>query len=175
MKQEHEPADLAVGRVERAWASAVLPSFAGGASEVFSAPAEDVDYVAAYARFVGSAAPKARLGVRVALLLVMTSPLWLAGRLRSFAALELEERSALLERLSSHRLFFVRELCLLVKLVACMAIFRSPALRARSGYDGAKAGRASSSARRALPVLAAASAAPERVEGASHAMVGGAA
>ena len=38
--------------------------------------------------------------------------------------------------MSSHRVFIVRELSLLLKLIACMAVFRSTEARERSGYDG---------------------------------------
>ena len=36
---------------------------------------------------------------------------------------------------SPHHIEAIRELCLLLKVVACLAIFRSSEARARSGYD----------------------------------------
>ena len=49
-------------------------------------------------------------------------------------------------------MFFVRELCLLLKLIACMAIFRTPGMRERTDYDAPPEVREASK-RRALPVL----------------------
>ncbi len=151
---------LSLTRLEARWASLVLPSFAG-TSHGFTVGEGEVDYLSGLARFMGAASQKAQLGVRFAFLLAVTTPLWIGGRLRGFASMSLVERSELLEAMSRHRIFLVRELCLLLKLIACMAIFRVPQTRARSGYDGADGGaversRAESSARRgriALPVL----------------------
>ena len=122
-------------RLELFWASLVLPSFAG-TEHGFRVQERDVDYLDGLARFMRAAGTKARLGVRLAFLLAVTAPLWLGGRLRGFASLSRVERSELLNRMSSHSIFLVRELSLLLKLIACMAMFRSGDARERSGYDG---------------------------------------
>lgn len=126
--------------VERRWTGLVLSSFSGCSAAGFTVaegPLEEgkVDYVAAAACFAGAASEKARLGFRLAVLLAWTAPLWLGRRFAMMGSLDAEERSAVLDAMSRHRFFFVRELCLLLKLIACMAIFRSPAARARSGFD----------------------------------------
>lgn len=116
--------------------------------------AGEVDWDLGVARFLERASTKGRLGVRVGLLLVVTAPLWLWGRLRSGASLAAEERARLLDAMLSHRFFFVRELTLLLKLVACMALFRVEDVRARSGYDPAPAERAPRVQKKlALPVV----------------------
>jgi hypothetical protein len=150
---------LPLTRLEAWWASLVLPAFAGS-RRGFTVDEAEVDYLAALGRFLGAASQKARLGVRLAFFLVVTAPLWHDGRLRGLASLSATERSELLDAMSRHRFFVVRELCLLLKLVACMAIFRAPSARARSGYDGrmrdatpASAVDAMRSRRRALPVV----------------------
>ena len=120
--------------VEQGWTRVVLSSFAGS-SAGFTVGDDEVDYLAGARRFMDAASDKACLGLRVAILMVMTAPLWMLGRFTSLRGLTREERSELLERMLRHRVFFVRELCLLLKLVACMAIFRSPAARARTGFD----------------------------------------
>lgn len=120
--------------VEQRWTRLVLSSFAGS-SAGFTVREDEVDYLAGAQRFMSAASEKACLGLRLAVVLVMTAPLWLWGRFTSLASLAPEERSRLMDELSHHRFFPVRELCLLLKLVACMAIFRSPAARARSGFD----------------------------------------
>jgi hypothetical protein len=139
-----------MGGLEQRWTELVLSSFAGSDAG-FAVRPEEVDYVAGAQRFMGAASDKARLGLRFAVLLAITAPLWMCGRFRSLGGLPREERSRLLDAMSRHRVFFVRELCLLLKLVACMAIFRSPAARARSGFDRPDAAQAD--AKRSLKVL----------------------
>lgn len=119
--------------IERKWARVVLSSFAGS-SEGF-VPDDDVDYVDAALKFTRAGSEKAALGLRFAVFMVVTAPLWTWGRLRRLSSLSAEERSRLMDELLRHRFFFVRELVLLLKLVACMAIFRSAEARARSTYD----------------------------------------
>jgi len=122
-------------RLELFWASLVLPSFAG-TEHGFRMREGDVDYLDGLARFMRAAGVKARLGVRFAFFLAVTAPLWLGGKMSGFSSLSRSERGELLNRMSSHRVFIVRELSLLLKLIACMALFRSTEARERSGYDG---------------------------------------
>lgn len=116
------------------WTHLVLSSFAGS-SDGFTVRDDEVDYVAGARRFMDAASDKACLGLRVAIVMVMTAPFWMWGRFTSLGGLTREERSDLLDQMLRHRVFFVRELCLLLKLVACMAIFRSSEARARTGFD----------------------------------------
>ena len=120
--------------IELRWASIVLAGFASGRGS-FALGEGEVDYASALRRFTGAASDKARLGLRVAVLLAMTAPLWMWGRLRSLSSCAPEERGRVLDEMLRHRIYFVRELCLLLKLVACMAIFRGDAPRARTNYD----------------------------------------
>jgi hypothetical protein len=78
--------------------------------------------------------------MRLALTFCALSPLWLAGRLRRFNSLGGAERAALLDRLLHHRIWMIAELTLLLKLCACMALFRSTTLRERSQYDSHEKG-----------------------------------
>ncbi len=119
---------------ERRAAEIVLGSFATTSSGLALAPGE-VDYLAGLGRFMEAGSEKAKLGIRFAVLLAYTAPLWMGRSLRSLAGLGLEQRGRVLDAMSRHRVFFVRELCLLLKLVACMAIFRSAEVRARTNYD----------------------------------------
>jgi hypothetical protein len=143
--------DLPLTRLETFWARLVLPSFTG-TSHGFVAPDTEVDYLEGLRRFMSKASDKANLGIRVAFFLAVTTPFWLGGRLKGFASLTPVERSELLDRMSHHRVFFVRELCLLLKLIACMAIFRVPGTRERTGYDGLERERRAAGVRK-LPVL----------------------
>lgn len=143
---------LPLTRLEVFWAGLVLPSFAGSDAG-FTVREGEVDYLAGLARFMGSASEKAKLGIRFAFFLAVTTPVWVGGRLRGFASLSPAERSEHLDAMSRHRVFLVRELCLLLKLIACMAIFRAPTTRERTGYDGDERESRAARPRRALPVL----------------------
>ncbi|MBX3273352.1 MAG: hypothetical protein KF729_24020 [Sandaracinaceae bacterium] len=117
------------------WAAVVMSGFVvAGGPGLAVAPGE-IDWLGGTRDFLERASAKGRLGVRVGLLLAMSAPLWCWGRLTTAARLSPEERARLLAELLSHRVFFVRELMLLLKLVACMALLRPAAVRARTGYD----------------------------------------
>lgn len=138
---------LALTPLDSFWARHVLSSFTG-ARVGFTVADGEVDWAAGLARFMATASDKARLGIRVAFLIVVTAPVWALGRFSRFSRLSPDDRAALLDRLLAHRFFFVRELCLLLKLIACLAIFRSGEARARTGYDPAEA-----PSKRRLPVV----------------------
>jgi|GEM_PF-1184635 len=148
---------LRLTRLETFWASLVLPSFAGASfaegEAGFTIGPTEVDYLEGLRRFMAKASDKACLGIRFAFLLAITTPMWLGGRMKGFASLTPTERSELLDRMSRHRIFFVRELCLLLKLIACLAIFRTPGTRERTDYDGPEPARRAAGMRRSLPVL----------------------
>ena len=69
------------------------------------------------------------------LVICMFAPLLAMGRFATIARVSIEDRARALDVLLSHRSFAIRELTLLLKICACMAIFRSRAARERSGYD----------------------------------------
>jgi len=121
------------------WAPYVLAGFALG----------PIDWDRGVRDFLEKASPKGRLGVRVGLFLAMTAPLWMWGRLSTARGLRGEDRGRLLHELLEHRIFLVRELTLLIKLVACMAMLRDDAVRESTGYYGAPA----KPARALLPVI----------------------
>src|SRR5690349_23160067 len=101
------------------------------------------------------ATPLAAIGMRAALWMAALAPLWLWGRLSTVSKLANERRSELLRQLLSHRAFAVRELTLLLKLAATMALLGTPSVRARSGYDSVQAATVvESGVRVKLPVLA---------------------
>ena len=121
---------------ERRWAEAIFSSFAPEQSSGLAPRPGEVDYMATFHSMRERARLVARLGLRAALWMVALSPLWLAHRARSFARLPLAERQLLLAQLMEHRVFAIREAAFLLKLVACLALFASDEVRARSGYDG---------------------------------------
>lgn len=118
--------------IERRWTALVLSSFTG--SDGGFRADEDCDWFYSAKTFMAAGSEKAALGLRVAVILAMTAPIWMWGKMKTLGAFDAEERSRCLHEMLAHRVFFVRELCLLLKLIACMAIFRSSGARARSGY-----------------------------------------
>ena len=122
-------------RLEQTWATDVLAAFAGSESGGLCPRAGEVDYYRTFQRMQRRSTKIAALGLRAALWLVSLAPLWCLGRLATFSLLSLRERTELLAQLLRHRSFAVRELTMLLKLTAAMALFTSNSLRARSGYD----------------------------------------
>jgi hypothetical protein len=122
---------------ERRWARHLLASFAPVGSAGLAPVEGEVDYVQALVRMMRGATPLAALGLRLALWLAALAPIWLWGRLATVTKLASERRTELLAQLLGHRAFAVRELTLLLKLCAAMALLGTPSVRARSGYDTA--------------------------------------
>lgn len=120
---------------EERWAAAVLAGFAPPSDSGLAPRAGDVDYLEAMREMMRVGTSLSRIGMRVALFIAALSPFWMRFRFRTFVSLVPSERAEMLARLLRHRIFMVRELMLLLKLCACMALFRSPAVRARSRYD----------------------------------------
>lgn len=132
-------------RFERRWAADLLSAFApesaldsersGHKSIGLSPLPGEVDYLAMFDRMRAGATRLAALGLRAALWIVALAPVWQRGVPRSLSALSVQERATKLGELLVHRSFIVRELTLLLKLCASMALFASKSVRARSAYD----------------------------------------
>ena len=146
-------------RLEQGWAADVLTAFTEDEESGLTPRAGEVDYVSAFRRMRRGSTTLARVGLRTALWLVALAPLWLLGRVATFSALPAPERTELLIRLLAHRSFVVRELTLLLKLTAAMALLGTSSVRSRSGYDNVRpkaaiTATAASDARVHLPLAA---------------------
>lgn len=122
-------------RWEKAWAEAVLTAFVVDGSSGLNVGEGEVDYLSALGRMRKRGTAVAALGLRAAIWMVATAPLWLFGRFAMFSTLAGSERTEILSRLLSHNNFAVRELTLLLKLTAAMALLGTASVRARSHYD----------------------------------------
>lgn len=131
---------------ERKWAVDLLSAFApdssfapnGGSTgeqKVLAPLPGEVDYLATFDRMRRGATRLAAFGLRAALWIIALAPLWQRGRLQTLSTLSTGARSIELAALLAHRSLIVRELALLLKLTAAMALFASPTVRARSAYD----------------------------------------
>ena len=122
-------------RWEQAWAHAVLNAFVVEGSAGLNVNQGEVDYLSALERMRERGTAVAAFGLRAAIWMVATAPLWLFGRFVMFGTLAGSERTELLSRLLTHKSFAVRELTLLLKLTAAMALLGTASVRARSHYD----------------------------------------
>lgn len=120
---------------ERRWVRQVLSAFARVGGPGLAPLPDEVDYESVFARMRRNATPIAALGLRLSIWVAALAPLWLWGKLATVSRLAVGRRTELLRQLLNHRLFVVRELTLLLKLGAAMALLGTPAVRARSGYD----------------------------------------
>ena len=118
------------------------------------APREgEVDYLDSMLRMLQACNGRARLGVRLILFVAMFAPFWMLGRFRTMATMPLDDRCTIVQRLLRHRVFFIRELMMLLKIGASMALLGTPSIRARSGYDRREEKLAAAKNVRALPVV----------------------
>ena len=124
-------------RWEQTWAEAVLTSFVVEGSPGLNVKNGEVDYLSTMHRMRAGGTALAAFGVRAAVWMVATAPLWLLGRFVMFGTLGRAERTELLCRLLNHKSFAVRELTLLLKLTAAIALLGTASVRARSHYDAA--------------------------------------
>jgi hypothetical protein len=139
--------------LERKWAVDLLSAFAPDTSStdehndgrVLAPLRGEVDYLAMFDRMRRGATRIAAFGLRAALWIVALAPLWQRGRLQTLSTLSIRDRAAALSSLLSHHSLIVRELTLLLKLCAAMALFAAPGVRARSAYDDVSASPANQS------------------------------
>jgi hypothetical protein len=124
---------------EKRWATHLLAGFAPANGSGLAPRRGEVDYAAVLMRMMREATPIAALGLRAAIWLCALAPLWLWGKLSTVSKLAVERHPDLLRELLSHRLFVVRELTMLLKLCAAMALLGAPSVRQRSGYDHVQA------------------------------------
>ena len=128
--------------MERRWALEILEAFAPEQSDAdgFAPRPGEVDYLLAYDTFREQATPLAATGVRAAVWLLYFSPSALGDGARSLSDLEPQARSVVLDELSRHRVFALREATFLLKMIACLALFEVPRLRELSGHGTPPAG-----------------------------------
>jgi hypothetical protein len=124
---------------ERRWAKSLLAGFAPSDGPGLAPLRDEVDYEGVLARMMREATPLAALGIRAAVWIGALAPLWLWGKLTTITKLAHERHPDLLRALLGHRVFAIRELTMLLKLCAAMALLGTPSVRMRSGYDHVKA------------------------------------
>ena len=96
-------------RWEQTWAEAVLTAFVVDGSPGLNVKSGEVDYLSTLRRMRSGGTALAAFGLRAAVWMVATAPLWLLGRFVLFGTLGRAERTQLLSRLLSHNSFAVRD------------------------------------------------------------------
>ncbi|RME04124.1 MAG: hypothetical protein D6812_04555 [Deltaproteobacteria bacterium] len=119
---------------ERRWLleifEAILP---GETNDRLELGARDLPMVAFLEDFLEHAPWRMRAGLRGALWVVQFSPLFLLGRPTLFTRLSNDEGARCLTRLGEHRAYLLRELPVLLKMVACMGFCAHPEVQRRIG------------------------------------------
>jgi hypothetical protein len=145
-------------RFEQTWTADVLTAFTLEPEDSPRARARDneVDYLSTFRRMRQGSTRLAGLALRLGVWMVALAPLWFLGRVATFSKLARRERTELLVRLLVHNSFVVRELTMLLKLTAAMALMGTASVRARSGYDNVQppAAQIETGARVRLPMVA---------------------
>jgi hypothetical protein len=73
------------------------------------------------------------LGIRIATWVILLCPLFVIGRPRTFVGLDQDDRERVLTRLAESRLWFVRELPALLKMVGALGYCALPAVQRQVG------------------------------------------
>jgi hypothetical protein len=127
-------AALRLFNFERRWLTAVFAVLIPAGAD------ERMPYGAAQApmgRFVDELLEHAPLqfvaGLRACLWMVMLSPLFLLGRLRTFLGVEHATQLALLDRFRTSNVYLVRETPLLFKTIGCLGFCGLPAVQQQLG------------------------------------------
>jgi hypothetical protein len=109
---------------EEGWARAVL-----AAMFPVEDPAREHAYGGGFASIIAAAPFEAGVGLRLALCLVMLSPLFVLGRARLFTGLEPEAKERLLDALLGSSTYAVRQLVLALKTMGALLYARDPKVR----------------------------------------------
>ena len=105
---------------ERRWAATIARALVpAGALAGSGVDLEAIDVGARYAEECAISPWYAALAFRASLWLTWLAPLWLLGRLHTFAGVDGETRVVVLERLLKHKRYFVRMAGLFLKLAIC--------------------------------------------------------
>ena len=87
---------------ERRWLLCILASFAPEGGPGLSPRGDEVRYLESFDLLYAHGAPLVRIGLRLALWLVVFAPLWLELRPHLLPSFALDERQRLLDRVINH-------------------------------------------------------------------------
>ena len=102
---------------ERRWAATIARALVPEGA--LAGSLDQIDVGARYAEECAISPWYAALAFRASLWLTWLAPLWLLGRLHTFAGVDGETRVVVLERLLKHKRYFVRMAGLFLKLAIC--------------------------------------------------------
>lgn len=133
---------MRLARFERRWLLTIFDAIAPGPDDG-GLPVSGGD--GAVGRFVDDLMVRAplepRIGLRAALWLVTLGPLVWRLRLRPFGRLPRAERTAFLDALAASRVYTLREIPTLMKMMLCMGLFALPSAQRALGAAAEDADR----------------------------------
>jgi hypothetical protein len=122
-----------LSKLEHRWARAVLGAMFPSAPEIgIPTGLADVSDLGAFLDgFVTGVPLRVAFGLRLAVIAVALSPLFVLGRLATFAGLSRDEGERVLATLAASRLYLVRQLIVMLKATGAFVYGALPAVRAR--------------------------------------------
>ncbi len=122
-------------RLERRWAVTAMQAFAPPGDEGLVPEPGEVDWGGTLDEMLAIGTRLSAFGVRLAVWLATFAPWWVLRRPRTLAGLDIQTRARVLTGLLESRVYLVRELMLLLKIVAATALLGVATVRDRSHYD----------------------------------------
>jgi len=122
-------------RMERRWAVTALEAFAPPGDEGLVPKPGEVDWGGTLDEMLAIGTRLSAFGVRLAVWIATFAPWWILRRPRTLKGLDVPTRARVLSRLLESRIYIVRELMLLLKIVASTAFLGVASVRDRSHYD----------------------------------------
>lgn len=139
----------------QSWMVAILEGFAPPENPGVAPRDVSPDYARAIDVMRSASTPIASFGVYAAFVLAQICPLLLCGIPRLMTSLPVQRRAHVLDAMLSSHVFIIRELSMLLKIGASMALLGNAQLREQSHYDsaGPEQRRVRRTAAKTLPVL----------------------
>ena len=122
-------------RFERRWAVTALEAFAPPGDDGLVPEPGEVDWGGTLDEMLAIGTRLSAFGVRLAVWIATFAPWWILRRPRTLRGVDVSARAEVLSRLLVSRVYLVRELMLVLKIVASTAFLGVATARTRSHYD----------------------------------------
>ena len=119
--------------LERRWLCAIFDTILPASAAGFTPAPSDVPLEVFFRDLERSAPSDFNLGLRVAVWVVMLAPPFTVRRMRPFTSLDSAERLAVVERLAASKVYLLREIPLLLKMVGCLGYCGVPEVQSGLG------------------------------------------
>lgn len=121
-------------RWEKSSASSIYDfMFPSGADEKMSLGAKDVAFGAYLDDYFASCPALSTITIRLGLFLIQIFPLFFTGKLKFFTSLSVSDKEAYMEKWSKSRIYVMRQIALLVKMVGAFGYCGFPEVQRQMG------------------------------------------